>query len=716
MGPGVKLMLCIVLCCYLYLGHVTAGREKRQISQAVIGAYLKQALVEANQELAQMKAIDKMMVDQGIDAPAGSRSYSWHLGRFLYTKDAKKVRILSDKAWVTVRTTKKLVERTGWTLAEVQVNPYIVNEWRLQVAASCPFMEPKCNPYTRYRTADGACNNLNDPSLGAALTRQRRMMDNAYEDGIDAPRMHSVLGGYLPSPRIVSNVMHKSDCCPQFSDRLAVAVMQFGQFIEHDVISTPMITGYEGADIQCCDAPAHITAQRAACLPIAIPANDERFKDKCMNFVRAVPGLKKNCDMGIRSPLNQASAYLDSSQIYGTDTAEQHRLRAGFGGLMNITVLGLLPATSEDHCIKEMNGDYCMDSGDFRVNHVPGLTVMHTIFVREHNRLATTLSLLNVHWDDETIFQETRKIINAVQQHLVYNELLPTILNYEYMTRYGLYSKAQGCEDTYDMNVQTDIMMGFSGAAMRFPHTRIPNVQAMVDKQFRGRMDARIFDTFDKPKFILQNMGQALNDFARWLTTFPQMKDDRFVESGVRDNLFMDESGKSFDLISLNIQRAREQGIPPYNEWRKLCGLPPANYFYAGQGGLVDHKPDVVHLMSTVYKHCDDIDLFTGGLTETPLPGSPIGPVFSCIIATQFANLKQGDRFWYERDSPITGFTPAQVDQIKKTTLSLVMCKNLDFPFIQRNALLLPSQENPRVRCDSMPEIDLDFWKVPAFK
>jgi hypothetical protein len=46
----------------------------------------------------------------GIDAPKGSRSYQWHLGRFLYTKDEKKVRILSDKAWVTVRTTKKLVE------------------------------------------------------------------------------------------------------------------------------------------------------------------------------------------------------------------------------------------------------------------------------------------------------------------------------------------------------------------------------------------------------------------------------------------------------------------------------------------------------------------------------------------------------------------------------------------------------------------------------
>lgn len=61
--------------------------------------------------------------------------------------------------------------------------------------------------------------------------------------GIDAPRMKSVLGGYLTSARIISNTMHKSDCCPTFSDHLAVAVMQFGQFIEHDVISTPMVTG-----------------------------------------------------------------------------------------------------------------------------------------------------------------------------------------------------------------------------------------------------------------------------------------------------------------------------------------------------------------------------------------------------------------------------------------------------------------------------------------
>lgn len=69
----------------------------------------------------------------------------------------------------------------------------------------------------------------------------------------------------------------------------------------------------------------------------------------------------------------------------------------------------------------------------------------------------------------------------------------------------------------------------------------------------------------------------------------------------------------------------------------------------------VDIDNDIILYIS--YRHCDDIDLFTGGLTETPLEGSPIGPTFSCIIATQFANLKQGGRFWYEGSNPITGFT-----------------------------------------------------------
>ncbi len=53
----------------------------------------------------------------------------------------------------------------------------------------------------------------------------------------------------------------------------------------------------------------------------------------------------------------------------------------------------------------------------------------------------------------------------------------------------------------------------------------------------------------------------------------------------------------------------------------------------------------------------DDIDLFAGGMVENLVPGGLAGPTFACIIARQFRNNKIGDRFWFERPDPITGFT-----------------------------------------------------------
>lgn len=72
--------------------------------------------------------------------------------------------------------------------------------------------------------------------------------------------------------------------------------------------------------------------------------------------------------------------------------------------------------------------DRCFKSGDVRVNEHIGLASMHQLFVREHNRIADALGGINTHWNDEQVFQESRRIVGAELQHVVYSEFLPSIL------------------------------------------------------------------------------------------------------------------------------------------------------------------------------------------------------------------------------------------------------------------------------------------------
>ena len=87
-------------------------------------------------------------------------------------------------------------------------------------------------------------------------------------------------------------------------------------------------------------------------------------------------------------------------------------------------------AYTESICDTEPQGFYKQISRH-NCHSLVALNVLHTIWVREHNRIARKLKQINAGWNGEKVFQETRKIIGAMMQHITYNEYLPALLSEE---------------------------------------------------------------------------------------------------------------------------------------------------------------------------------------------------------------------------------------------------------------------------------------------
>ena len=223
------------------------------------------------------------------------------------------------------------------------------------------------------------------------------------------------------------------------------------------------------------------SANVAVCFPISIPPNDPFYKGRrnrtCMNFARSEGALDIDCQPGPFQQINQITHWLDSSNVYGSSVEESRKLRFFRNGLMKTQIISddgeLLPQNFEEECPGGAS-KRCFLAGDGRVNEQPNLAVLHTIFVREHNRIARKLRELNPAWTDEKLFQESRRIVNAEWQHIVYNEWLPIVLGESYMSRFGLFPLTNGFSNSYREDFDPRITNAFAAAAFRIGHTLIP--------------------------------------------------------------------------------------------------------------------------------------------------------------------------------------------------------------------------------------------------
>ena len=173
-------------------------------------------------------------------------------------------------------------------------------------------------------------------------------------------------------------------------------------------------------------------------------------------------------------------------------------------------------------------------------------------------------------------------------------------------------------------------------------------------------------DSFLNPELLY--VPGELDKFLVGLATQPRQQFDNIITEEVTNHLFQARGqGFGMDLVSLNLQRGRDHGLPGYTHFREVCGLGSASSFSA----LSDLIPrEIVERLQLLYEDVEDVDLFIAGISERPQGDSLVGPTFQCIIGDQFARLQRGDRFYYDSRANPGAFTPEQLAEVGGTGTS----------------------------------------------
>lgn len=255
---------------------------------------------------------------------------------------------------------------------------------------------------------------------------------------------------------------------------------QWGQFIDHDLTSTAQPRSINGTIPRCCDSPN----SHPACLTIAVPRDDPWLSPlglDCLEFLRSAPAQRPDCILSWREQTNQATSYLDASTVYSSSARSSDNSRIFRDGLL----LFGRGAPREDVCLRGALANQCIRPGDSRSGEQPGLLAMHTIFVAEHNRIATELGEQNAHWSDEKIYQESRRIIGAMVQHITYREFLPLVLGKEVCKLFDLMVRQSDYYENYDSRVNPTVANSFGAAAFRFGHSLVQGSLLRCDRNHR---------------------------------------------------------------------------------------------------------------------------------------------------------------------------------------------------------------------------------------
>ena len=610
------------------------------------------------------------------------------------------------------------------------------------------------------RSLDGSGNNLVHPTWGQVGSNYQRLAPARYGDGTGA-----LAAG--PNPRYISNRVFNALGTDLFSERnVSQWAWVWGQFLDHTFGLAQ--GGSEDASI-----------------PFSQTDPLESFTDDLgvIPFTRdaTAPGT----GTGPRNPrqqVNTVNSYIDGWPVYGGTSSRLNWLREGPdtstaqagaslmlpGGYLPTATARGNPASAPSMVIDgQLTGSpqNAVIAGDVRGNENVELTSVHTLFAREHNRI---VSLLPDTLSAETRFQIARRVVGAEEQYITYNEFLPAV---------GVnLAPYRG----YDPHVNAELYNEFAAAAYR-AHSMVNGEEHVVVAAGRytaaqqatleakgvsfttlasGRVELTIPQGaafFDPSLVPAVGLGALLTGLA----DEPGYKNEEQIDDALRSVLFKvpgpgvtnpqacfeDPSTPGCfsvveDLGAIDIQRARDHGIPTYNQLRAAVGLAPQHTFTELTGESTDRfaaafRPDPINnpailtftslrdlngtpiapgdettravfgtrgstlaaRLRAIYGNVDNVDAFVGMLSEPHLPGTEFGELQLALWRAQFTALRDGDRFFYLND-PVLPAIAQRYGISYRHTLAELITLNTHMPSssLPQNVFFAPppSQASPQ--------------------
>ncbi len=561
---------------------------------------------------------------------------------------------------------------------------------------------------------DGSNNNLAHPGWGEAGSRYLRLAPARYADGAGA-----MAPG--PNPRYLSNRIFNSGGQDLLSPRnVSQWVWVWGQYVDHTVGRAQ-----EGTE--------------EASIPFSSSDPLESFSDTfgSIPFTRSAVAPGTGTGPGNpRQQVNTVNSYIDNWALYG---GSQQRLewmrsgpdngdpaKAGAKLLLPKHFLPLASARGDAATAPPMITEGALAgapqnaviAGDLRANDNAQLTALTTLFAREHNRIVGKLpsSLSN-----EEKFQIARRVVAAEEQYITYNEFLPALgLNLAPYTGYDPSVDPELSDEFATVAYRAHSMVNgeehVEVKSSKMSGSKIAELEAMgVSIEAAPKRSLRLTipeaAAFNNPA-ILPTVG--LGPILKGMTDETGYANDEQISDALRSILFeIPAAGKEpaacfedpttpgcfsavEDLGAVDIQRARDNGIPRYNELREAVGLPAQHTFTEVTGESSEQFPtedplipatnaiedphilDVTSLtnfygepvpsgsdepavsetrrttlaarLKAIYGSVDNLDAFVGMISEAHQTDSELGELQSALWRKQFEALRDGDRFFYAGD------------------------------------------------------------------